>query len=189
MSSPSLPLDKTIADLLLLPGHEHTVKADSLALPDVIAHPQLGQLHYLLPLRIVHPLLGILEYEAEYHRYNGKVTTLGHETHFSLTIADNNQLVPVISLAAHVIRQLESVNSALRQRITDYLGRFSSRQAWNDHYRVSQADFDNTMQLQSVYFWSADLICFSYHDKFSPNGAWFELSADITEQLLYIGLQ
>jgi hypothetical protein len=188
VSNPSLPLDKAIADLLLAPVLRETDNC-TLPLPGMVEHPQLGQLHYLLPLRIVHSVLGALEFEAEYRRYNGKVTTLGHETSFSLTIADNSQLVPVISLAAHVIRQLEPVNATLRQSVTDYLSRFSSRQAWNDHYRISQADFDNTMQLQSVYFWSTELIEFYYIDKFNQHGAWFEVTTDLEKQMLYISLQ
>lgn len=188
MLNPSLPLDRAIADLLIPPMQAETDNC-SLPLPSVVEHPQLGQLHYLLPQRIVHPLLGVLEYEAEYHRYNGKVAALGYEIDLALTVDHSQQLDAVINRAAQVIRQIDALNKALRQRVRAYLSRFSSRQAWNDHYRISQADFDNTMKLQSVYFWSTELIDFYYNDKFSQLGAWFEVAADLDKQLLYIGLQ
>ncbi|HEY9040790.1 MAG TPA: hypothetical protein VIN66_01285 [Rheinheimera sp.] len=188
MSNPSLPLDKTIADLLLTPtlnAADHC----SLPLPGVIEHPQLGQLHYLLPQRIVHPLLGVLEYEPEYSRYNGKVVALGYEIDLALTVDHSQQLDAMICCAAQVIRQIDALNEALRQQVKVYLGRFSSRQAWNNHYRISQADFDNSMLLLSVYLWSPELIDFYYKDKFSQHGAWFEVAADLDKQLLYISLQ
>lgn len=188
MSNPSLPLDKTIADLLIPPAQAETDNC-RVPLPGMVEHPQLGQLHYQLPLRIVHPLLGVLEYEPEYSRYNGKVAALGYQIDLSLTIDNSQQLDAMICCAAQVIRQIDALNDALRQQVRVYLSRFSSRQAWNDHYRISQADFDNTMQLQSVYFWSTELIDFYYKDKFSQHGAWFEVAADLDKQLLYIGLQ
>lgn len=188
MSNPSLPLDKAIADLLLTPALNETDHC-SLPLPGVIEHPQLGQLHYLLPQRIVHPLLGVLEYEAEYHRYNGKVLALGYEIDLALTVDHSQQLDAVLNRAVQVIRQIDTLNEALRQQVTAYLNRFSSRQAWNDHYRISQADFDNSMLLLSVYLWSPELIDFYYNDKFSQHGAWFEVAVDLDKQLLYIGLQ
>ena len=187
-SNPSLPLDKTIADLLLPPAQAETDNR-RVPLPGMVEHPQLGKLHYLLPLRIVHPLLGVLEYEPEYSRYNGQVAALGYQIDLSLTIDNSQQLDAMICCAAQVIRQIDALDDALRQQVRVYLSRFSSRQAWNDHYRISQADFDNTMQLQSVYFWSTELIDFYYKDKFSQHGAWFEVAADLDKQLLHIGLQ
>nr|WP_245217572.1 DUF2262 domain-containing protein [Rheinheimera maricola] len=142
-----------------------------------------------MPLRIVHPLLGVLEYEPEYSRYNGKVAALGYQIDLSLTIDNSQQLDAMICCAAQVIRQLDALDDVLRKQVRAYLSRFSSRQAWNDHYRISQADFDNSMQLQSVYFWSTESIDFYYKDKFSQHGAWFEVGADLDKQLLYIGLQ
>ncbi|NRQ41619.1 DUF2262 domain-containing protein [Rheinheimera sp. YQF-2] len=186
--NPSLPLDKTIVDLLLLPMRVETDNC-STPLPGIIAHPQLGQLHYLLPQRIVHPVLGVLEYEPEYSRYNGKVAALEYQIDLSLTIDNSQQLDAMICYAAQVIRQIDALNDALRQQVRVYLSRFRSRQAWNDHYRISQADFDNSMQLQSLYFWSTELIDFYYKDKFSQHGAWFEVAADLDKQLLYISLQ
>lgn len=184
----SQPLVKAIADLLQQPKQDKTTSS-SVSLPGVIEHPQLGQLHYLLPQRIVHPLLGVLEYEAKYHRYNGKVAALGYEIDLALTVDHSHQLDTVINLAAQVIRQIAPLNEALRQQVTAYLNRFSSRQAWNDHYRISQTDFDNSMLLLSVYLWSPELIDFYFKDKFSQHGAWFEVATDLDKQLLYIDLQ
>lgn len=188
MSNPSLPLDKTLADLFLLPTPAATDDC-SAALPGLIQHPQLGELHYLLPQRIVHPVLGVLEYEPEYHRYNGNVVALGQQIDMSLTVDSSDQLDAILGRAAQVIRQIDALNQALRQQVTAYISRFSSRQAWNDHYRISQADFDDTMLLLSLHFWSAELIDFYYKDKFNQHGAWFEVATDLDKQLLYIGLQ
>lgn len=186
--NPLLPLDTAIADLLLLPTQAEADNC-SLPLPGVVEHPQLGELHYLLPQRIVHPPLGVLEYEPEYSRYNGKVVALGQQIDMSFTIDNSDQLDAIICRATLVVRQIEALNQALRQQVTAYLGRFSSKQAWNDHYRISQADFDHTIQLLSLHFWSTELIDFYYKDKFNQHGAWFEVATDLDKQLLYIGLQ
>lgn len=186
IKTPSSPLDKNIADLLISPMQAET---DNCNLPGVVDHPQLGELHYLLPQRIFHPLLGVLEYEPEYHRYNGNVVALEQQIDMSLTVDSSDQLDAILGRAAQVIRQIDALNQALRHQVRGYLGRFSSRQAWNDHYRISLADFDHTMQLLSLYFWSAELIDFYYKDKFNQHGAWFEVTTDLDRQLLYIGLQ